>query len=315
MIETLIPKDEQDWLSMRRQDVTSTEVSALFGCNPYMTEFELWHRKHDNLAVVLEQNERMKWGNRLQDSIAAGIAEDNNWTIRRMAEYIHNTELRLGASFDFEYIPVDDGKKGGIVGDLLYSKSGIFEVKNVDSLAFKDGWIVDGDDVQAPPHIEIQVQVQLALSKKHSARIGTLIGGNHVVLIEREPDEVVIAQIRKKVSEFWDSVKNNQEPKPDFNRDAHFIQRLYSFSNPGQVLSVKGNDKIRLLALNYKDAGAQEKAAKLAKDAAKAEILTMIGTAEKVIGDGFSISAGMVGPKHIEYDAEGYRNWRINWKK
>ena len=29
----------------------------------------------------------------------------------------------------------------------------ILEIKNVDSLAFKEGWIVDGEDVQAPPHI------------------------------------------------------------------------------------------------------------------------------------------------------------------
>ena len=36
---------EQAWLQQRAKDVTSTEVSALFGLSPYMTEFELWHRK------------------------------------------------------------------------------------------------------------------------------------------------------------------------------------------------------------------------------------------------------------------------------
>lgn len=305
-IEILQPKDEQDWLTMRKQDVTSTEVAALFGCNPYITEFELWHRKHDNLDVVFEANERMKWGNRLQDSIAAGIAEDQGYTIRRMTEYIRDAELSLGASFDFEYDHKDDEPDG---------ESGILEIKNVDGLAFRDGWIVEGENVEAPPHIEVQVQVQLYLSQKSHAKIGALIGGNRIVLIYREPDFAVIQEIKERVRKFWLSVMAHEEPKPDFQKDASFISKLYGYAEPGRVLLAEGNVKLLALALQYKEAGDKEKAAKLAKDASKAEILTMIGSAEKVKGQGFSISAGMVGPKHVEYDAEGYRNWRVNWTK
>lgn len=307
-IETLEPKSEQDWLDMRKQDVTSTEVAALFGCSPYITAFELWHRKHDNLSVILEQNERMKWGNRLQDAIAAGIAEDQYWKIRRMTEYIHDPELKLGASFDFEFTPTNPPPGGS-------KEAGILEIKNVDGLAFRDGWIVEGDNVEAPPHIEIQVQTQLALKGSNRNVIGALIGGNRLVLIEREPDPAVIAQIKDRVRKFWASIAANQPPAPDFQRDAEFISKLYGYSEPGKVLAAEGNVKILSLALQYKEAGEKERAAGLAKDAAKAELLTMIGTAEKVTGQGFSISAGMVGPKHVEYDAKGYRNWRLTWKK
>lgn len=302
-IETLHPKDEQDWLNMRKQDVTSTEVAALFGCNPYVTHFELWHRKREDLAVTFEQNERMKWGNRLQDAIAAGIAEEQDWEIRRMTEYIHDTELRLGASFDFEFKVRASGEKG------------ILEIKNVDGLAFRDGWLVEGENIEAPPHIEIQVQTQIALKGCDRNMIGALIGGNRLVLITREVDFTVIKEIKNRVRKFWISIMANEPPAPDFARDAAFISKLYGYASPGSVVSVEGNNQILSLALQYKEAGAKEKAAKTAKDAAKAEILTMIGTAEKVIGDGFLISAGMVGPKHVEYDAEGYRNWRVNWKK
>lgn len=299
--EILHPKNEQDWLSMRKKDVTSTEVAALFGCSPYLTAFELWHRKQGNMDVAIEQNERMKWGTRLQDSIAAGIAEDQDWQIRRMTEYMRDTELKLGASFDFEF--------------TIDSFRGILEVKNVDGLAFRDGWIVEGENVEAPPHIEIQVQVQLALSGKKKAYIGALIGGNRVVLIEREPDFGVITQIKERVRDFWISVMGGIAPAPDFQQDAAFISKLYGYAEPGSVVAAHGNPKILSLALQYKEAGAKEKAAKLSKDAAKAEILTLIGPAEKVMGDGFTISAGMIGPKDVSYHAEGYRNWKINWKK
>lgn len=312
--EILHPKNEQDWLSMRKKDVTSTEVSALFGCSPYLTAFELWHRKQGNMDVAIEQNERMKWGTRLQDSIAAGIAEDQGWQIRRMTEYMRDTELKLGASFDFAFCKhKTDGLGSAIEGKD--EEDGILEVKNVDGLAFRDGWIVDGANVEAPPHIEIQVQVQLAVSGKKSARIGALIGGNRVVLIEREPDFGVITQIKECVRDFWISVMGGIAPAPDFQRDAAFISKLYGYAEPGSIITAHGNPRILSLALQYKEAGVKEKAAKLSKDAAKAQILTLIGPAEKVMGDGFTISSGMIGPKHIEYDAAGYRNWKINWKK
>src|SRR3990167_5628915 len=95
------PTSEADWLSLRTLDITSTEISALFGCSPYSTAFELWHRKKSGVIVQLKENERMFWGTKLQDAIAAGIAEEQGWAIRRMNEYIRNAELRIGSSFDF----------------------------------------------------------------------------------------------------------------------------------------------------------------------------------------------------------------------
>lgn len=297
MIETIQPSDEKHWLELRKNDITSTEVSALFGISPYMTAFELWHRKHGKIEVDFKVNERMVWGTRLQDSIAAGIAQDQKWSIRKMTEYVRDPELMAGASFDF-----------------AVESDGILEVKNVDSLAFKDGWLVDGDDVQAPPHIEIQVQQQLMLSGRKWATIGALIGGNRVVLIKREPDLKVIEAIGNRIREFWVSVREGHEPKPDFGRDSDFISRLYSFSEPGSVFNA--DERVSKLAFAYKQAGAEEKAAKEKKDAAKAEILTLVGNAEKVLGETFTISASMTGPALIPaYERKGYRNFKISWKK
>lgn len=298
-IETIQPENEAAWLELRKPVVTSTEVSALFNSSPYCTAFELFHRKHDNLDVKIEPNERMKWGSRLQDSIAAGVAEDQGWKIRRMTEFIRDNDLKLGASFDFEFT----GEK----------ETGLIEVKNVDSLAFRDGWIVDGDDVQAPLGIEFQVQTQLMLSGKKVNYIAALIGGNRVVLIKREPDPVAHEAIRKRVAEFWASVATHQEPTPDFTKDADFIAHLYNYAEVGKVFNA--DERISKLAFAYKQAADEAKAADEKKDAAKAEILTLIGSAEKVLGPTFTVSCGLIGPAHVEYDRQGYRNFRISWKK
>lgn len=305
MIKTIHPADEQHWLSLRKQDVTSTETAALFGLSPYMTQFELWHRKHDNLEVEFKMNDRVVWGKRLEATIADGIAMDRGWPIAQMTEYIRDTDLRMGASFDFKIL---DGRL-----HVNPREDEILEIKNVDSLAFRDGWIVDGDNVEAPPHIEIQVQQQLALTGFKNAWIGALIGGNRVVLIKREPDPVVIESIKNRIREFWESVGSNNPPKPDFAKDADFIASLYSHADPGTVFNA--DERVSKLAFAYKQAGAEEKTAKEKKDAAKAEILTIIGSAEKVVGPWGSISAGLVGPTRVEYDREGFRKFRVNIKK
>jgi putative phage-type endonuclease len=301
MIETIRPRDEKHWLELRKQDVTSTETAALFGISPYMTAFELWHRKHDNLDVEFQMNDRVVWGQRLQDSIAAGIFADQGWIGHKKTEYMRDPDLRMGASFDFEFMHIDGE------GQLL-------EIKNVDSLVFKEGWIVEGEDVQAPPHLELQVQQQLALTGYKAAWLGALIGGNRVVLIRRIPDPVVIESIKSRIKAFWTSIQNDTEPKPDFGRDSDFIARLYSFAEPGKVFNA--DDRVNKLAFAYKRAAEEAKAAEEKKDAARAEILTLIADAEKVVGETFSINAGLIGPKWIErYERKGYRSFKINWKK
>lgn len=304
-IEIIHPKDEAEWHSLRREVVTSTEVAALFDASPYTTLFELWHRKRDKSVVSIEANDRMKWGTRLQDAIAAGVAEDNGWTIRKVTEYIRDTDLRAGASFDF-FMCGNPPSDGG---------NGILEIKNVDSLAFRDGWLIDGDNVEAPAHIEFQVQHQLMVAGKDYAYIGALIGGNKVQLIRRERDEKAIEAIKARVKDFWASIDANVEPTPDFSRDSKFIASLYGFANPGTEYAGGNISLLRDLVVEYKRLGEIEKEAKSGKDALKAKILMEIGTSEKVKGDTFSISAGMIGPAEVSYTREGYRDFRVFTKK
>ncbi len=305
--ESITPKDKNDWLALRTLDITSTEIAALFGCNPYMTEFELWHRKKNKEVVKLDTNERMKWGTRLEDSIAAGIAEDNDWMVHNLKEYIRIPDLRVGSSFDF--YKEEEPKP------YEFIRTALLEIKNVDSLAFRDGWIVDGNEVEAPPHIELQVQHQLLVSGLPKAYIGALVGGNRVYLLERDVDPAVAEAIQVHAAKFWKSIDDNTPPDPDFNKDAEFIAKLMGYAKPGSILDAKDNTDIGSLAAEYRELGAKEKDIKATKNAIKAKLLQKIGEAEKVLGEKFTISSGMVGPSHVEYDREGYRSFRIHWRK
>ncbi len=300
-VERIEPKSEQEWLEMRAKDLTSTEVSALFGISPYITNFELWHRKKNQQIADFIQSDRMKWGTRLQDTIAKGIAEDEGWKIRRMDEYMRDPELRLGASFDFS-----------IEGDEL----GLLEIKNVDSLIYKEGWEKDDEgNLEAPPHIEMQLQQQMLVADRKFGYIGALVGGNTVSLIKRERDEEICQAIKDKVAAFWKSIDDNEEPTPDFEKDASFISKLCRYAEPGKMMSLEGDEGFKNIAVKHNELGKRIKALEKQREACKAQMLMQIGDAEKCIGDGYTISAGLIGPVQISYERKGYRAFRINWPR
>lgn len=329
--ESIACSSTEEWLKLRAHDITSTEVPALFGLSPYVTPFELWHRKRSGNVVEIEQNERMKWGTRLQDSIALGIAEDQKWKVSRRAEYGRLPELRLGASFDFtiinevcgrvlptnvrcdESIPcphhgTEFAENGG--------EKGLLEIKNVDPLVLRDEWVVEDEEVEAPPHIEMQVQHQLLVSGLPYAYIGALIGGNRSVLIRREPAAGIFDSILERAEGFWKSIDQGKEPKPDFSRDADFITKLYRAVRPGSVVDVAKDAEAAALVAKYKASMAARDAAETMRKEHKARLLMKIGDAEKATGEGWSISASAIKSTRVEaYDRAAYRDFRVIFKK
>jgi predicted phage-related endonuclease len=201
------------------------------------------------------------------------------------------------------------------------------EIKNVDYLAFRDGWLEHDDgSIEAPIHIELQVQHQMAVSGFKRAFIGAFIGGNRGVVIERLRDEPVIAAIKAKVADFWRTVDAGEEPDPVMPGDAEVLIRLNQYAKPGKVQDASSDDVLAELIERYKKAAADEGNAKDDKDVAKAEIFKHIADAEKVLTGLWTVSAAMqaetpatlitqnmVGTSYG--GKKGFRNLRINPRK
>lgn len=312
--EIIKTTSEQQWLDLRTKDVTSTESAALFGMSPYVTHFDLWHRKSNHITADFKVNDRMKWGNRLEAAIAHGIAEEQGWEIKPLKEYMRDPDARMGSSFDF----VITNLEGGPVH---------LEIKNVDYLAFRDGWIEHDDgSIEAPEHIEMQVQHQMAVSGFKRAFIGAFIGGNRGVVIERQRDEEVIAAIKAKVADFWRTIDAKEEPTPVMPGDADVVIKLNQYAQPGKVIDSSDDTTLAQLVADYKNAAAQAANWEEDKQVCKAKLLEHIGDAEKVLLDGWTISASMQAdtpPTLITEDMvgktyggrKGFRGLRINTRK
>lgn len=277
---TLHPEDEAAWLAMRRADLTSTQSAALFRLPAYgATELSLWHAKRQGVDLPFEDNDRVRWGRRLEAAIAYGIAEDNGWIIEPMKQYMRIPGLRIGSSFDYVILNHPCGQPVHL------------EIKNVDGLAFKDGWIVREDgELEAPPIIEMQVQHQMLVSGYPLAIVGALVGGNTVKLIERPRYEAVITAIRAKAQEFWASIDANTPPPATYPEDAKTMLWLYDKSTDGKVFDATNDAKIATLVLDYESAKEQIKELEAHADTVKAMIVEQIKDAERVIADWGKIS-------------------------
>lgn len=262
---------EAEWLAERRKCITSSDISALFGESSYVTEFELFHRKKNDIEIAYEDDDRKKWGRRLETPIAEGIAEDYGWKVKPLKVFMTHSEFsRYGSSFDFEI------QRG--------NEKGLLELKNVDFKQYKEKWLVDGEEVEAPTGIELQLQSELEVANSNSTEpytfgiIGALIGGNKPIVIERKWDKEIGKLMVSKSKAFWHNVDNNIEPLPDFQRDGEIIKLLYAGTD-GEEIDLTANNRIASLVAEYPTLQATASAAKKAQDAAKTEIAAAMKTA------------------------------------
>jgi len=266
---SVIPESKEHWLRLRHERINSTECSALFNANEYISEFQLWHEKRQPDPTILEESTRMKFGTKLQPVIADMIAEQEGWIIKPMSQYMYSEDYKIGSSFDYELVGQDS----------------LLEIKNVDSLVFRNKWTAD----EAPPSIEFQVQQQMLLSGFRKAVIGVCVGGNEIHLYHRTYNNDIGQAILLKVNEFW---LREAPPEVDYSKDAKFIFDLYSKVTPGQIIeSTQDMDDI---AAAYQSISEQIKELEVRKDQYKAQMLTLIGESEKVKSPYYPISGELI---------------------
>ena len=268
--------DKAQWLALRAEDITSTEVAVLFNASPYMTLPELWQMKHDGSVLEIEENERMKWGTLLEPAIARGAAEEHGWEVAPFKQYMRRADIRCGSSFDYT----------GSKGDAAF----LVEVKNLDYGRWKENWIDDAEGMQAPVHIELQAQHQMLVSGYKTAVIVALVGGNDLKVIPRAADEEVQAAMLRMIARFWESVDKHQAPALDFERDSAFILKKYRTVTPGKVFDATGTPGFTEKILAYRDMSEQEKDLKAKREGIKAEIFTRVQDHERVYGTGWTLN-------------------------
>ena len=252
----------------RGKNVGGSEIGCLFGCG-YKSELELWLEKAGEIPSEKLEGEHIERGIFMEEGIARWCAYRTGWTLRKVHRYItHKTARGWGASLDYEIVNHPDG-------------AGVLQVKSVSFFAGKRDWILETDAMEAPPHIELQLQHELGAVGRAWGAIGAEIGGS-LKIITRQPNQRIQELIGEKVEKFWDSIERGIPPEPNPERDLTTMYRLFPECVPGKIIDRGGNEDFMSYVHDLEQARAYMKAGEALEEAAKCAILWNIKDAELV---------------------------------
>lgn len=280
-MKTIPIESEGHWRALRAKHVGSSEIAALFGLSPYTTPFALWHDKAGSAALPEPDNGRVDWGKLLEPAIAKGVSAEERWQLEARPVYCTADDVEgMGCTVDFHIVDHERGP-------------GLVECKNVDWLIWKHDWT----ETHAPPHIEIQVQHQFAVTGYPWGAIAVLVGGNDLHIYERTPHAETVARLKERVAEFWQSIRERHAPEPfGVAAELDTLRAIYSPPDPKERIDLTGSpaafEAARMFAWARGEVAFHQKTA----EDARAKLHALIGKAGEIVIPGFDIRRRKDGP-------------------
>lgn len=255
-------RDRDRWLAARSQGLGASEVSALYGVNPFESPFSLWSKKL-GLVPPEPDNPAMSWGRKLERIVGETFSEE---TGRRV--WVHPLAGRLLRSRRYPWLLATPDFEQR---DPRLQTDGLLEVKTTNE-RFMEDW-ANG----APLAYQIQVQQQLLVSGRLYASIAVLIGGQTFRYVHVKRDEAFLKTLINKSRRFWEMVQTGEPPPVDASEST--IETLKQMKEDGRAISLpkdvlSWHDRLLEAAERRKTAEQEEKEA-------KREISALLGTATR----------------------------------
>jgi predicted phage-related endonuclease len=224
-IERIAITSREQWLSLRMQDITASDVAIVCGEAAYGSQAELYAEKK-GLRPPLTDNPVLRRGRWDEPAVFEALAEYKpHWELTRAKIYLRDPELRLGATPDgFALAPEHDGP-------------GIVQAKSVSRFVFRNRWMVDPGEMvdygeaDPPPYYILQTLTEMMLSGANWGVLAVIIKGEfdasfRMFPIDRDPGLEYI--IKDSVRIFWnDYLDPCIMPPFDPQRDSELIKLLY----------------------------------------------------------------------------------------
>lgn len=217
-----LPRD--DWLSVRKQGIGSSDAATACGLNPYKSQLELWMEKtgrDGNLpkSDPYDEESPTYWGNILEPIVAAHYTKRTGRRVRRINAVLQHPDPNLPwmlANIDREVtgtseVQILECKTAGINGAKLW-KEGV------------------------PEYVQLQVVHQLAVTGKQAADVAVLLGGQHLEIHRIERDDRLIARLIELERHFWHYVETDTPPPADGSESADQALRCLYPEDDGQAV-------------------------------------------------------------------------------
>lgn len=214
--------DREEWLTVRKGGIGSSDAAAAVGMNPYKSQLELWMEKtgRDGNLSKTDPNDDTSpahWGTLLEHVVAAHFTKRTGHRVRRINAVLqHPKEPWMLANIDREVIGAPDVQ-------ILEVKTAGFQ----GSFLWRDG---------VPEYIQLQVMHQLAVTGKHAADVAVLICGQDLQIHRIERDEAMITKLIELERAFWHHVETDTPPPADGSDSADVALRCLYPRDSGQTI-------------------------------------------------------------------------------
>ncbi len=283
------PLTSEDWHRLRAQNIGASETAALFGLQAEyaLSRWSLWQIKSGNAPPPQVTGERPAWGLRLEQAIAEAAQEQESWpSLTRIYYATDDTTPGLGCTPDYRIDapgPNDVGCEG----------LGLLECKNVDWIIHKRSWTDD----EPPPAILLQLQTQMACTGYMWGRVAGLVGGNELRIYRYAARPALIAEIRKRASEFWQSVRDGREPPIDGSDSAKAVLRSLFPEVEDDAIDMSFDNEWPDLCAELLKLAEHRKAVEKNEAALKLEIEQKLNGHRRGFGSGYNVSVSVTPAK------------------
>jgi predicted phage-related endonuclease len=286
MIQQIPITDRDQWLALRKQDVTASVVGALRNLHPFTSRHRLYKEKIGVDMGETKQNVRMRRGSAIEAAIGSMVANENKaWNVYAPKIYLRDPERRIGATPDF-FIQSDE--ELGI---------GVLQTKLTTEQNFRREWMGDDGSIMVPPWIVLQTTTEMMLAGAAFGVVAVLIDDPWNRL-ERDLFEFRIERhakgeerIRQDIAEFWDDVANGREPEINAKLDGELVRMLYQETSELETVDLTGDNYLPGALIERAAAKARIAADQALVDEVDTYILGKMGTAEIGFANGFTITA------------------------
>jgi len=216
--------DREEWLTVRKGGIGSSDAAAAVGLNPFCSKLELWLIKtgrDGNLPKVdpKDQTSPMYWGTLLESIVAAHYTMRSGHKVRRINAVLqHPKEPWMLANIDREVTGAPDVQ-------ILECKTAGFNGVRL----WKEG---------VPEYVQLQVMHQLAVTGKQAADVAVLICGQDLQIHRIERDEAMITKLIELERAFWNYVETDTPPPADGSDSADVALRCLYPRDSGQTIDL-----------------------------------------------------------------------------
>lgn len=288
------------WIEDRRQDITASEVAALFGRSKYCSALQVAHAK-----LYGEPDQKrdgvLRRGHILEPACAAAVEHDHGLQLVKVRHYLRgrdpaNACVKVGATLDYEHDgdgrdllrALDKARVPHTWGELDGLPVRInFEHKAVDRDIFEDEWS-DGP----PAQFIYQALMQSMLGGYDGAIIAALVVNYahdlHLYTVPR--DEALEAKMLAAVAAFWDDLDQGVLPAAEARDNSTIAKATRPRTGDTSVVDLRGDPTWEILLEDRERLKAKAKAVDYELDAVEVRLKEAMGDCVIALIDGWSVS-------------------------